>query len=130
MTGNNNEALEILNRRLANGEITPDQYDELAARIGKADRVITDPKIEPVEPKTNSVPTWLGYVGIASAIFLVMIISQSTSELMQECLQSRSQSYCDENAVNGPAVAFAYLFFIAIGALGLYVVSSNSKKQK
>ena len=79
MAETNNEALEILNRRLAGGEITPEQYDDLRARLsGDNPATPSPPKKQQAAPVgKKKFPTWAWILIGVLAITIIAQMGQS-----------------------------------------------------
>ncbi len=83
MAGSNGEALDILNRRLANGEITSEEYNNLKNMIVSNDKNHSDhlerfkdidPPVSPVEQEKNNdkLKKYAGYAVIGFVAFALL----------------------------------------------------------
>lgn len=91
-------AKDILDERLARGEITTDEHAKLAAQISSQGT--------PAAPKENtSLPkpsAFWGYGGLGVAIFLVITFASVSREAVAECIRTGAGNiaFCQENGVN------------------------------
>jgi len=94
---------DILDERLARGEITPEEHAKLAGHLGPEKKPA---QADRVTPSAQPGGSWLwAVVGLISGFGLYRASSGVFENIIAECMkQGSSHAFCEANAVNWPVV--------------------------
>lgn len=124
-----NDAIKILQGKLASGEISEDEYKRKMALIsehqpvsefngGKKPDEAGDPQVNPI----------FGWVGIVSGIVLFVLVSKTVKDIRSDCLaQSGDVAMCSEYAVDGNMLSIAYVICAAAFIGGIVLLAMGRK---
>jgi len=110
-------ANDILDERLARGEITPEEHEQLSARLGANERPAPAKATERALLKGS----WFwAAAAITTAISGWVIVDNGVDLNITSCLKGgRDVAYCREYGIKWSRVYFAYTVIAAIGVFGV-----------
>ncbi|MCA0185996.1 MAG: SHOCT domain-containing protein [Proteobacteria bacterium] len=123
-------AKDILDERLARGEITAEEHARLAAQISQQGAAPERGAPAPRAPAGLPGPSWLwSYGSIAVAVFVVITFASVSRGAVAECMRSGagSFSFCQENGVNW---GFIYTMYGVAALCALSGISNLVRSRK
>ena len=124
-----NDAVKILQGKLASGEISEDEYKRKLALISEHLPVSeSNGSKKPTESGDPQINPIFGWVGIISGIVLFVLVSKAVKEIRSDCLaQSGDVAMCSEYAVDGTMVSLAYVLCAAAFIGGIIILAKGRK---
>ena len=121
-------ARDILDERLARGEITLQEHQTLAERMRDTSaqaapaRLISNaPDVSPSQSGTGSI-LWNG-LGVVVAIVWIGLTNNVVNDIIATCIQRGSSAgVCQTSGVNWPMVYASYLIALAVGASSAFAL--------
>lgn len=124
-------ARDILDERLARGEITVDEHAKLAAQISQqgsapernaaAPQPTGAPATPPAQPSMGKT-LWNG-MGIVVALAWIGLTNSVVDDLISSCVQrGNPQSFCQTSGVNWTMVYGSYAIALAVGASSAFAL--------
>jgi hypothetical protein len=116
-------AKDILNERLARGEITPDEHERLSAHLRsheppKASAQLSDAAKDFTLPKGS---WFIGFVCIVGGIGLFRVGSNVKEEILASCRKAgNSFDFCYQHGINWPIV---YLWYALTAIMVMYGIA-------
>lgn len=110
-------AREILDERLAKGEITAQQHEELAGRLDRPHAAAASPAgMQPATPSSTRLKMFLNIGGVIGSLILLNVAIQTVQDIIGECIsRGGSAAICQATAVNWPMVYGGYAVLALIG---------------
>lgn len=112
---------DILDERLAKGEITADEHEALAGRLrADDDRTAAPPTQSPTRTEFPRGSFLWGALGIGVGVAMYITSSNLVEDIIARCMdRANTFAWCKENGVKWPLIYLWNGFAIFLGLFGL-----------